>query len=119
MPEIAGPEVGRPTTIDEVTPEWLTAVLRTSGEKRIGGRDWLAALASEVAPPGKSLEAPSANVDPSRNLMTIYTSGTTGLPKGILNNHLKFFLIGKAVSGKPLSADDLVGSIPKMFYTGI
>ena len=32
MPEIAGPEVGRPTTIDEVTPEWLTAVLRTSGE---------------------------------------------------------------------------------------
>lgn len=26
---------------------------------------------------------------------------------------------GKAVSGKPLTADDLVGSVPKMFYTGI
>lgn len=26
---------------------------------------------------------------------------------------------GKPVSGKPLTADDLVGSIPKMFYTGI
>lgn len=26
---------------------------------------------------------------------------------------------GKAVSGKPLSADELIGSVPKMFYTGI
>jgi hypothetical protein len=26
---------------------------------------------------------------------------------------------GKAVSGKPLSTEELVGSIPKMFYTGI
>jgi len=26
---------------------------------------------------------------------------------------------GKAVSGAPLTADDLVGSIPKMFYTGV
>lgn len=28
---IAGAEVGRPATIDEVTPDWLTTVLRTSG----------------------------------------------------------------------------------------
>ena len=26
---------------------------------------------------------------------------------------------GKAVSGSPLSADELIGSIPKMFYTGV
>jgi hypothetical protein len=26
---------------------------------------------------------------------------------------------GKAVSGKPLSTEELVGSVPKMFYTGI
>ncbi len=31
MSSVAGPEVGRPTSIDEVTPEWLTTVLRTSG----------------------------------------------------------------------------------------
>ncbi len=31
MGAIAGAEVGRPTTIDEVTADWLTAVLRTSG----------------------------------------------------------------------------------------
>jgi hypothetical protein len=26
---------------------------------------------------------------------------------------------GKAVSGSPLTAEELVGSVPKMFYTGI
>lgn len=31
MGTIAGAEVGRPTSIDEVTAEWLTTVLRTSG----------------------------------------------------------------------------------------
>ncbi len=31
MGAIAGAEVGLPANIDEVTPEWLTAVLRTSG----------------------------------------------------------------------------------------
>ena len=31
MADIAGAEVGRPKTVAEVTPEWLTAVLRTSG----------------------------------------------------------------------------------------
>lgn len=31
MATIAGAEAGRPTGIDEVTPEWLTTVLRTSG----------------------------------------------------------------------------------------
>lgn len=31
MSAIAGNEVGRPATIDEVTPEWMTEVLRASG----------------------------------------------------------------------------------------
>ena len=31
MASIAGTEVGLPTTIDEVTPQWLTSVFRTSG----------------------------------------------------------------------------------------
>lgn len=26
---------------------------------------------------------------------------------------------GKAVSGSPLKAEDLIGSVPKMFYTGV
>lgn len=83
--------------LQHVRPENVL-VLRTAGERDLGALDYQDAIAREVAPPGKALEAPSAPVDPSRNLMTIYTSGTTGLPKGIINNHLKFFLIGKAVS---------------------
>jgi hypothetical protein len=35
---IAGPEVGRPATIGEVTAEWLTTVLRTSGALDGNGR---------------------------------------------------------------------------------
>jgi hypothetical protein len=38
MANIAGTEVGRPATIDDVTPEWLTSVLRTSGALPEGGR---------------------------------------------------------------------------------
>jgi fatty-acyl-CoA synthase len=82
--------------LPRIAPENVL-VLRTAGERDLGTRDYLAAIASEVAPPGKSLEVPAVPVDPNRNLMTIYTSGTTGLPKGIVNTHLKFFLIGKAV----------------------
>jgi fatty-acyl-CoA synthase len=103
--------------LEHVVPENVL-VLRTSGEKDLGARDWLAALASEVAPPGKPLEAPAAAVDPSRNLMTIYTSGTTGLPKGIVNNHLKFFLIGKAVSGNlTLGPDDRGYACMPLFHS--
>jgi aminoglycoside phosphotransferase len=38
MGQIAGIEVGRPASIDEVTPDWMTAVLRTSGALGEGGR---------------------------------------------------------------------------------
>jgi fatty-acyl-CoA synthase len=103
--------------LEHVKPENLL-VLRTEGARDLGARDYLAAITSEIAPPGKSLEAPSAPVDPSRNLMTIYTSGTTGLPKGILNNHLKFFLIGKAVSGNlGLGPDDRGYACMPLFHS--
>ena len=93
-------------------------VLRTTGELELGTRDFLGCVASEVAQPGKSLDAPDVKVDPSRNLMTIYTSGTTGLPKGILNNHLKFFLIGKAVSGNlGLGPDDRGYACMPLFHS--
>jgi len=64
-----------------------------------GENDLAAALDGEVAPPGASLAAPDADVDPGRNLMVIYTSGTTGLPKGINNNHFKLLATGIGVSG--------------------
>jgi fatty-acyl-CoA synthase len=79
-------------------PDENLLVLATRGEGGAGERDLRAALASEVAPEGASLAAPELVVAPDRTLMVIYTSGTTGLPKGIVNNHLKFFLIGKGVS---------------------
>lgn len=37
MPSIAGNEVGRPATIDDITPDWMTTVLRTSGALGDGG----------------------------------------------------------------------------------
>ncbi len=93
------PEVERVRErLTKIAPENVL-VLRTTGELQLGTSDFLGCLASEIAQPGKSLDAPDLKVDPNRNLMTIYTSGTTGLPKGIINTHLKFFLIGKAVSG--------------------
>ncbi len=100
-----------------VAPENVL-VLRTTGESELGSRDFMASLALEVAQPGKSLAAPDVKVDPSRNLMTIYTSGTTGLPKGIINNHLKFFLIGKAVSGNlGLGMDDRGYACMPLFHS--
>jgi len=93
-------------------------VLRTSGAVELGARDLVAALASEVAPPEVGLAAPDAPVDPARNLMVIYTSGTTGLPKGINNNHLKFFLIGKAVSANlGLGPDDRGYACMPLFHS--
>ncbi len=93
------PEVERVAgRLGGVAPENVL-VLRTGEGSELGGRNLMACVASEVAPAGKSLDAPGVSVDPSRNLMVIYTSGTTGLPKGINNSHLKFFLIGKGVSG--------------------
>jgi fatty-acyl-CoA synthase len=100
-----------------VAPENVL-VLRTTGALALGTSDLLGCLASEVAQPGKSLDAPDLKVDPNRNLMTIYTSGTTGLPKGILNNHLKFFLIGKAVSGNlGLGPDDRGYACMPLFHS--
>jgi fatty-acyl-CoA synthase len=103
--------------LGRIAPENVL-VLRTSGEGDLGERDFGAALAREVAPPGKSLDAPQVAVDPTRNLMTIYTSGTTGLPKGIINNHLKFFLIGKAVSANlGLGPDDRGYACMPLFHS--
>ncbi len=93
------PEVERISgRLGSVAPENVL-VVRTGDGADLGGRDLMACVASEVGPAGASLDAPSVTVDPSQNLMVIYTSGTTGLPKGINNSHMKFFLIGKVVSG--------------------
>jgi fatty-acyl-CoA synthase len=81
-----------------VAPENVL-VLPTEGGRGLGERDLLGAIAAEVGGSGARLDAPDVPIDPGRNLMTIYTSGTTGLPKGIINSHVKFFLIGKGVSG--------------------
>src|SRR5690606_25007823 len=93
------PEVERIADRLRSVPRENLLVLRTAGTSDLGGRDLLACVADEVAPAGASLDLPGVVVEPTRNLMVIYTSGTTGLPKGINNNHLKFFLIGKGVSG--------------------
>jgi len=93
-------------------------VLRTAGESDLGGRDFEAAVAAETAAAGASLPAPGCAVDPARNLMVIYTSGTTGLPKGINNNHLKFFLIGKVVAANlGLGPDDRGYACMPLFHS--
>jgi fatty-acyl-CoA synthase len=103
--------------LDGIPPENVL-VLRTVDGAGLGERDYLGALEREVAPNGKSLAAPAVTVDPARNLMTIYTSGTTGLPKGIINNHLKFFLIGKAVSANlELAPDDRGYACMPLFHS--
>src|SRR5690606_7201328 len=100
-----------------VAPENLL-VLRTAGERDLGDRDLLARVADEVAPAGASLDPPDVEVEPTRNLMVIYTSGTTGLPKGINNNHLKFFLIGKGVSANlSLGPDDRGYACMPLFHS--
>jgi len=83
-----------------------------------GMGDLESCLSSEVAAPGASLAAPGAAADPARNLMVIYTSGTTGLPKGINNNHLKFFLIGKVVAANlGLGPDDRGYACMPLFHS--
>jgi fatty-acyl-CoA synthase len=112
------PEVERIAGRLRGVPRENLLVLRTSGEADLAGRDLLACMASEVAPAGASLEAPPVAVEPTRNLMVIYTSGTTGLPKGINNNHLKFFLIGKGVSGNlSLGPDDRGYACMPLFHS--
>lgn len=60
-------------------------------------KDW-----KPITTPGKVAPAPQARED------------FQGKPIPIAKS-----VRGKAVSGKPLTAQDLVGSVPKMFYTGI
>jgi len=112
------PEVERVAHLLRNVPRENVLVLRTTGEADLAGRDLLACIASEVAPAGASLDAPPVQVEPTRNLMVIYTSGTTGLPKGINNNHLKFFLIGKAVSANlSLGPDDRGYACMPLFHS--
>ncbi|MCL4686207.1 AMP-binding protein [Myxococcota bacterium] len=112
------PEVDRVAgRLGRVSPENIL-VVRTSEASNFGGRDLMACVASEVAPAGTSLDAPDVSVDPNQNLMVIYTSGTTGLPKGINNSHLKFFLIGKVVSGNlALGAEDRGYACMPLFHS--
>jgi fatty-acyl-CoA synthase len=92
------PEVERvQAQLRHVAPENVL-VLRAPGAGLGAADDLEGCLASEVAAPGKSLDAPGVDVTPDRNLMVIYTSGTTGLPKGINNNHFKLLATGIAVS---------------------
>jgi fatty-acyl-CoA synthase len=112
------PEFDRVAGRLRTVPAENVLVLRTAGEQDLGGRDLLACVAAEVGPDGGRLEPPDVVVDPARNLMVIYTSGTTGLPKGINNNHLKFFLIGKGVSANlALSPDDRGYACMPLFHS--
>ncbi len=100
------PEVERVrSALAHIAPEQIL-VLRTQGEA-FGAADLEAALASEVGPADRSLDAPGADPNPMAPHMVIYTSGTTGLPKGINNNHFKLLAIGMAVSSNlGLGMDD-------------
>jgi len=112
------PEVERVADRLRGVPRENLLVLRTAGEADLRGRDLLECVASEVAPAGASLDAPPVAVEPTRNLMVIYTSGTTGLPKGINNNHLKFFLIGKGISSNlSLSSEDRGYACMPLFHS--
>jgi len=109
--------------VERVLPQLTTVarenilVLRTSGDA-FDAPDLEAALASEVGPADRSLDAPGVDVDPMRPLMVIYTSGTTGLPKGIQNNHFKMLAIGMAVSGNlGLGADDVGYACMPLFHS--
>ncbi len=104
LPEIERVREG----LAHVAPENLL-VLRTQSENPLGDVDLEECLAREIGKPGRSLEAPGAEVTPETNLMVIYTSGTTGLPKGINNNHAKLLLIGATVSSRIELGGDAVG----------
>jgi fatty-acyl-CoA synthase len=112
------PEVERiRDRLRQIAPENVL-VLGAGNAGGHGTRDFEACLSDEVAAPGASLAAPGATRDPARNLMVIYTSGTTGLPKGINNNHLKFFLIGKVVAANlGLGPDDRGYACMPLFHS--
>ncbi len=113
------PEVERVAPrLQHVAPENLLVLRTADGSELAAARDLLSRVDAEVAPSGSALDPPDVAVDPNANLMVIYTSGTTGLPKGINNNHLKFFLIGKAVSGNlGLNPDDRGYACMPLFHS--
>ncbi len=112
------PEVERIADRLGSVPAENLLVLRTRGEADLAGRDLAECVASEIAKPGESLEPPGADVPPERNLMVIYTSGTTGLPKGINNNHLKLFILGKVVGRRlELGPDDVGYACMPLFHS--
>jgi fatty-acyl-CoA synthase len=91
-------------------------VLATQPERSPEGNDLAAAVAREIG--DKSLDAPATDVSPMTPLMIIYTSGTTGLPKGIINNHMKFLAIGMAVSANlGLGPDDRGYACMPLFHS--
>jgi fatty-acyl-CoA synthase len=91
-------------------------VVQTQPEHALDGHDLTKAVASEIG--GKSLDAPSTDVNPMTPLMIIYTSGTTGLPKGIINNHMKLMAIGMAVSANlGLGPDDRGYACMPLFHS--
>jgi fatty-acyl-CoA synthase len=112
------PEVERVAErLVDIAPENIL-VLGTSGKSDLGRQDLMSCVTSEVGPVETRLDAPEVSVDPGQNLMVIYTSGTTGLPKGINNSHLKFFLIGKAVSGNlALGSEDRGYACMPLFHS--
>ena len=112
------PEVERiQGRLRRIAPENVL-VLGAGAAGTSGAHDFEARLSDEAGAPGTTLEAPGQAVDPSSNLMVIYTSGTTGLPKGINNNHLKFFLIGKVVAANlGLGPDDRGYACMPLFHS--
>ncbi len=112
------PEVERVADrLRSVPPENLL-VLRTQGEADLAERDLAECVASEIAKPGESLDPPRVDVAPDTNLMVIYTSGTTGLPKGINNNHLKLYVLGKVVARRlELTPDDVGYACMPLFHS--
>jgi fatty-acyl-CoA synthase len=84
-------------------------VLGRGGGRAPLGEDFRARLMEETPAPGDALLPPEVEVSPDTNLMVIYTSGTTGLPKGILNSHAKFLMIGMVVSRNLELGPDEVG----------
>jgi fatty-acyl-CoA synthase len=107
--------------LQHIAPENVL-VLRVDGAKDAeqipAGAELQACVASEVGGADKSLDAPSVDVAPDRNLMVIYTSGTTGLPKGINNNHMKLLATGMAVSSNMgLTHEDVGYTCMPLFHS--
>lgn len=104
-------------TLTQIAPENIV-VLRTADGQIAPQADLCACIAAEVGGAGRSLDAPSVDVPPDRNLMVIYTSGTTGLPKGINNNHLKLCATGLGVSSNMgLTQEDVGYACMPLFHS--